>query len=426
MICKGYGPKLKLRPMKNNLPFLLLFTGIVSIAAYSAFKIAPAQVNIQVSQAPVQLAHDEPAAPTPPADTVGAHIQLVFALDATGSMSGLIGAAKEKIWSIASSLSQAKPAPVIEVGMIFYRDRGDAFVTKVIPLSNKMDEIYSLLMDIKADGGGDQPESVNQGLYEAVYKMQWSTDDKTIKNLFLVGDCPPHMDYKNDVKYYETCKQARKKGITINTILMGNNSEAKLIWQEISRCAEGEFLQMDMQANNFEVHSPYDNDIQKIQEKLDLQRMYYGTADQLYKNTSKKAEAEKLNTSEVSTSARRADYNMSNETNKAAYYGSNELLYDVQHEKVKVEDIKEKELPEKLKGMTTEERKTYVAQQITERQALEKQLLELTRKRQEYIQKELEHMDSTAVKNSFNNTIYNQVQKQALDKGYRMEGKAKF
>jgi hypothetical protein len=146
----------------------------------------------------------------------------------------------------------------------------------------------------------------------------------------------------------------------------------------------------------------------------------------LYKNTSKKEEAEKLNTSEVSTSARRADYNMSNETNKAAYYGSNELLYDVQHEKVKVEDLKEKELPEKLKGMTTEERKTYVAQQITERQALEKQLLELTRKRQEYIQKELAHMDSTAVKNSFNNTIYNQVQKQALDKGYRMEGKAKF
>src|ERR1700750_1269445 len=57
-------------------------------------------------------------------------IQLVFALDGTGSMSGLIGAAKEKIWSIAGSLAQADPAPEIEMGLIFYRDRGDEFITR--------------------------------------------------------------------------------------------------------------------------------------------------------------------------------------------------------------------------------------------------------------------------------------------------------
>ena len=68
---------------------------------------------------------DQPSASNTPAKipeksrAVQGKIQVVFALDATGSMSGLIGAAKEKIWSIAGSLAQANPAPKIEMGLLF-------------------------------------------------------------------------------------------------------------------------------------------------------------------------------------------------------------------------------------------------------------------------------------------------------------------
>lgn len=55
---------------------------------------------------------------------------MVFALDATGSMAGLIAAAKDKIWSIAGSLAQTDDSIPIELGLIFYRDKGDAFITK--------------------------------------------------------------------------------------------------------------------------------------------------------------------------------------------------------------------------------------------------------------------------------------------------------
>src|SRR5262245_50839715 len=66
-------------------------------------------------------------------------MQVVFALDATGSMSGLISAAKDKIWSIVSSLAQTQTTPDIEIGLVFYRDRGDEFITKRIPLTDSMD-----------------------------------------------------------------------------------------------------------------------------------------------------------------------------------------------------------------------------------------------------------------------------------------------
>ncbi len=73
-------------------------------------------------------------------------IQLVFCLDVTGSMGGLIATAKQKIWSIASSLLQADPKPELQIGMVFYRDRGDDFVTKRIDFTSDIDSVYGKLM----------------------------------------------------------------------------------------------------------------------------------------------------------------------------------------------------------------------------------------------------------------------------------------
>lgn len=84
-----------------------------------------------------------------------ARVEVVFVLDTTGSMSDMIGAAKEKIWSIASSLASAQQAPQIRMGLVAFRDRGDAYVTRVYDLSDDLDSTYAALMDFRAEGGGD-------------------------------------------------------------------------------------------------------------------------------------------------------------------------------------------------------------------------------------------------------------------------------
>ena len=98
-------------------------------------------------------------------------VDVVFVLDTTGSMSGLIQTAKEKIWSIASTMASAQPTPEIRIGLVGYRDRGDAYVTRVVDLTDDLDSVYAQLMAFQAGGGGDTPESVNQALYEAVQNM---------------------------------------------------------------------------------------------------------------------------------------------------------------------------------------------------------------------------------------------------------------
>jgi hypothetical protein len=45
-------------------------------------------------------------------------IEVCFVLDTTGSMSGLIEGAKQKIWSIANEIISAKPTPAIRIGLV--------------------------------------------------------------------------------------------------------------------------------------------------------------------------------------------------------------------------------------------------------------------------------------------------------------------
>src|SRR6266404_5929448 len=91
-------------------------------------------------------------------------MEVCFVLDTTGSMSGLIEGAKQKIWSIANEMISAKPTPELRLGLIGYRDRGDEYVVKSFQLTDDIDAIYGQLQAFHAAGGGDTPESVNEAL----------------------------------------------------------------------------------------------------------------------------------------------------------------------------------------------------------------------------------------------------------------------
>src|SRR3982751_2567058 len=79
-------------------------------------------------------------------------VEVVFCLDTTGSMGGLIEGAKQKIWSISNQIVSARPTPDLKVGLLAYRDRGDAYVTKLTPLTDDLDAIYSQIKEYKAEG----------------------------------------------------------------------------------------------------------------------------------------------------------------------------------------------------------------------------------------------------------------------------------
>jgi len=345
-------------------------------------------------------------------------VDIVFVLDTTGSMGGLIQTAKEKIWSIATTMSSAKPTPEIRIGLVGYRDRGDAYETKIIDLSDDLDSVYAALMDFQADGGGDTPESVNKALSDAVYSMSWSGGKQTYQAIFLVGDAPPHMDY-NEVKYPAIIADARSKGIVFNTIQSGDMPTTVEPWTQIASLGQGSFFQVEQSGSAVAFASPYDKKIAELSARLDDTRLYYGSREEKEVMAIKVAATEKLHASaSVESRARRGVFN-SADAGRVNALGENELVDAIASGSVELADIEAEELPAALKPMPREAQKVYLAGLATERADLNRQIRELAEDRDGYLKKKVE--EAGGKKDSLDQKLYEAVKDQAASAGLEYE-----
>lgn len=345
-------------------------------------------------------------------------IDVVFVLDTTGSMSGLIQTAKEKIWSIATTMASAQQAPEIRIGLVAYRDRGDSYVTKVVDLSADLDSVYATLMDFEAGGGGDTPESVNKALYDAVHNMAWSQEEQTYQVIFLVGDAPPHMDY-NEVRYPEIVASALEKGIVVNTIQCGDMPVTVAPWTQIASLSHGVFFQVEQAGGAVAFNTPFDEEIAELSARLDDTRLYYGTAKEKEKMQGKVAATDKMHAGlSFASRARRAEFNVS-VGGRINFLGDNELVAAVADGFVDLNELDEDALPEKLKAMAPAEQKAYVTELSEKREELQRQIRDLSADRSGYIAKKVDA--AGGMENSLDQKLYDAVKEQAGAMGLEYE-----
>ncbi|HEY9786910.1 MAG TPA: vWA domain-containing protein [Candidatus Obscuribacterales bacterium] len=169
------------------------------------------------------------------------HLDLAFCIDTTGSMGGEIEIVKKKTKELVAKLASGKPAPVVRVGLVAFRDRGDEYVTKVYPFSEDIDKVVKDISDLRADGGGDALEALNQALHASLHDLHWTENKKASKLLFVIGDAGPK-NYPNDYNWETETKQAISRGIQINTIACdGLDSLGNSVFQRIAKLADGKF-----------------------------------------------------------------------------------------------------------------------------------------------------------------------------------------
>jgi Mg-chelatase subunit ChlD len=353
-------------------------------------------------------------------------VEVVFVLDTTGSMGGLIVAAKEKIWAIANTLATAKPAPHIEMGLVGYRDRKDEYITKKTDLTIDLDEIYGKLMAFQAKGGGDGPESVNAALHEAVTQMKWSKDDATLRLIFLVGDAPPHMDYKDDVKYHTTCEIAARAGIFINTIQCGRMGGTEPIWREIAAKAEGRYFRVEQSGGRIVEATPFDERLAELSLKVDTTRLYYGDAKmqraQVLRSTT--TNSNKLKSSKRAQ-AQWAVYNAS-VAGCSNFLGHQELCADWKAGKVKIAELKKEHLPEKLRKMSNEDLEKLLKKNLETRVSIQKEIAELGKKRQGHLEKRLKEAGGKDKQPTLDLGIFECIKTQAALRNIKYEGGPKL
>lgn len=359
-------------------------------------------VTAVASVSPAAEKSDKPAKP---------RIEVCFVLDTTGSMSGLIEGAKQKIWSIANEMVTAKPTPEIRMGLIGYRDRGDQYVVKSFDLTSDIDAVYANLRGFSAAGGGDAPESVNEALNEAVYKMEWSKDRSVLKIIFLVGDAPPHMDYANAPKYPEICKDAMKKDLIVNTVQCGGIVQTTPIWQEIAKLSEGSYAAIAQSGNMAAIATPMDAELAELNRKVGATLVAYGDVAARRALTAKQVAAE---SAPASVSADRLAFNS---RYGVAVQGEGELFDSLSSRKVKLTELKKDQLPAEWQKLSDPELKNKVEKQQKERAKLQAQIVKLSKDRDDYIAKERQRLAAGGKADSFDEKVAQAIRTQAARKG---------
>jgi hypothetical protein len=145
-----------------------------------------------------------------------ADLDVAFVLDTTGSMSGELNEARQRVRQLGEALRAARPQEEVRLGVVAYRDRGDAYVTQVSGLSTDVETTFAFLAGLSAGGGGDGPEDVLSGLHAALTQLEWGEGAE--RQVFLIGDAPPHLDYAGHHDPVALLEMAREQEVVLNTI----------------------------------------------------------------------------------------------------------------------------------------------------------------------------------------------------------------
>ncbi len=337
-------------------------------------------------------------------------IEVVFVLDTTGSMSGLIEGAKQKIFSIASRIATGKPTPRLKVGLVAYRDVGDEYVTKRFDLSEDLDTVFAHLRKFRADGGGDTPEHVGRGLGEAVSKMSWSQSRETMKVIFLVGDAPPaSRGDRWDFKHWS--KQAREKHIVVNTVRCGADGETAKAWRYVAKLTDGTFDTIGQSGGMLAVATPYDAELAKVNAEIASKTLYTGTAAVQAEN---RGRAEQMATLAPEAAAERISYMKKARGAPAASSAPVAVggAVDLAAKPEALASVSDSELPAELRKLNKQEQADKVKKLADERRALEVKAAKLAADRDSWRTKNVaEKADS------FDDNVMKSVRAQAAEYG---------
>jgi hypothetical protein len=171
-------------------------------------------------------------------------VDVLFLLDATGSMGDEIDQLKTSIDSVAARLSSLESAPDIRFGMTLYRDVGDTFVTSTFDFTGDVETFRSALSNVVADGGGDYPEALDEALGEGLAAPAWRDPASTIQLIFLVADAPPQIGRQLQGNGYpDSIVDAVSRGIKIFPVASSeSDDQAEAVFRQLAQATGARFV----------------------------------------------------------------------------------------------------------------------------------------------------------------------------------------
>lgn len=313
-------------------------------------------------------------------------IQVAILLDVSGSMDGLIEQAKAQLWNMVSVMGRAqcnKVTPQIEIALYEYgrttNSKSEGYVKQVSAFTNDLDLLSKDLFSLTTNGGD---EFCGHVIYASLKELQWDASPENYKVIFIAGN----EDFlQGDILYTKACNEAKSKGVIVNTIYCGDSLQGiREHWNLNSECGNGSFTVIDQNEKREEIPTPYDSVIFSLNEKMNSTYVAYGAGGVQFLET--QTRVDKMN---YSMSKGAAIKRTTVKSNAKLYKNSTWDMVDAATEDEKfVEKLDKKTLPDSLKNKTNEELKKIVKEKSEQRSAIQQQIADANRQREDYISKE--------------------------------------
>ncbi|HCY74600.1 MAG TPA: hypothetical protein DHV28_01645 [Ignavibacteriales bacterium] len=342
-------------------------------------------------------------------------IQLALLLDTSNSMDGLIDQAKSQLWKIVNELATTKKdGQPVDLYVALYEYGKDAIpaqeghLRNIVPFTQDLDKISDELFKLKTNGG---QEYCGKVILDAVNNLQWKKSNDELKIIFIAGNEPFN---QGDVDYKTACKKAVKNGIVVNTIFCGSYDEGvQTMWKDGSDISDGKYMNIDHNAVIAHIDAPQDNEIVKLGQELNNTYIAFGNNGKEKKELQAEQDANSMGVSNEVMVQRSVTKSGSQYINS-----SWDLVDAKKNGSIKIEELKDEDLPDEMKKMSVQERKEYLDKMEKERAEIKVKINELNDERSKYIAKKmLENKND----NTLDAVMIKTIREQAKQKNYKFE-----
>jgi hypothetical protein len=337
-------------------------------------------------------------------------VDLVVALDTSGSMDGLIDSARGKLWDIVNLMAKAEPTPVLRVGLISYGNTGHdpakGWVKKEIDLTTDLDTVYAKLFALRTNGGD---EYVARAVQTATREMEWHAN--ALKIVFVAGNEPATQD---PVVPLETAlRDASEHGILVNAIYCGNESAGEVAgWRQVAALGHGEFASID-QNHVVAIATPMDAELGRLSAALNSTYVGYGAdgerglANQALQDKNASAGGGSVVASRAVTKGGRM------------YDARRWDLVDAQANGKDIKKMAPEELPAPMQAMAPAAREAFVKEKAAERLKVQAKIGELAKQREVYLKNERKKPAAPGAQADLDDALSKTLKQEAQKAGFK-------
>jgi Mg-chelatase subunit ChlD len=346
----------------------------------------------------------------PAANDARRDVDIVIALDISGSMEGLIESAKQRLWDITNELAQARPTPQLRVAVLSYGrpsyGERTGFVRIDLPFTADLDTVNAALFAFQTDGGD---EYVSRAIQTSLDGLQWSQDATALKIMFVAGNESAEQDPRLTIE--RATAEAARRGIVVNAIYCGNDGDGDAEgWRKIAAGTNGSYASIDQNAAAVaNVATPFDAQLAALNDELNATYIAFGSRGE---RGQENLVAQDRNAAALSTAAA-----ASRTVAKAGVlYRSDWDLVDVVGSGKTLAEIPVDELPVQLQALEPAEREAHVRRQAERRGDLQRQVADLAAKRSRFMAEQSRAIPNAA--QGFDAAILEGIRRVAATKGF--------